>query len=90
MASLNLELEQPDVKTALIHGDLEEHIYMEQPEGLKQPETEHLVCRLKKSLYGIKQSPRQWYKQTMQVIRMTGGLPQVMCSHLRPEIHLTR
>lgn len=63
VASYDLELEQLDVKTAFLHGDLEEVIFMEQPEGFKQPETEHMVCRLKKSLYGLKQSPRQWYKK---------------------------
>ncbi|KAE8693888.1 putative pentatricopeptide repeat-containing protein [Hibiscus syriacus] len=40
-----------------------EQIYMRQPEGFTQPGNEHLVCRLKKSLYGLKQSPRQWYKR---------------------------
>ena len=63
VASYDMELEQLDVKTIFLHGDLEEVIYMEQPEGFMQPGTEHLVCRLKKSLYGLKQSPRQWYKR---------------------------
>ena len=62
-ASLNLEIEQLDVKTAFLHGDLEEEIYMEQPEGFKESDKENLVCRLKKSLYGLKQAPRQWYKK---------------------------
>jgi hypothetical protein len=51
------------VKTAFLHGDLEEQIYMEQPEGFSQQGNEHLVCKLKKSLYGLKQSLRQWYKR---------------------------
>jgi hypothetical protein len=58
-----MALEQMDVKTTFLHGDLEEQIYMEQPEGFSQPGQEHLVCKLKKSLYGLNQSPRQWYKR---------------------------
>jgi hypothetical protein len=63
VAQYDMELEQLDVKTAFLHGDLEEVIYMAQPEGFKEAGNENLVCRLKKSLYGLKQSPRQWYKR---------------------------
>ena len=61
VATWDLHLEQMDVKTTFLHGDLEEQIYMQQPEGFSQPRHEHLVFRLKKSLYGLKQSPK-WYK----------------------------
>ena len=57
-ASMNLELEQLDVKTSFLHGELEEEIYMEQPKGFTIKGKEHLVCRLKKSLYSLKQTPR--------------------------------
>eukprot|EP00253_Pinus_taeda_P014092 PITA_14092 len=60
---LDLELQQLDVKTAFLHGDLDEEIYMEQLEGFVQHRNEKFICRLKKSLYGLKQSPRQWYKK---------------------------
>jgi hypothetical protein len=63
VAHWDLELEQLDVETAFLHGNLEEEIFMVQPEGFKQFGIENLVCRLKKSLYGLKQSPRQWYKR---------------------------
>jgi hypothetical protein len=48
-----------DVKTTFLNRDLEEDIYMEQPEGFTQ-EGEHLVCKLHKSLYKLKQSPKAW------------------------------
>lgn len=62
-ATFDLYLEQLDVKTAFLHGELEEEIYMLQPEGFEEQGKENLVCRLNKSLYGLKQAPRCWYKR---------------------------
>ena len=63
VASENLHLEQMDVKTAVLHGDLDKEIYMQQPEGFVVPVKEHMVCKLTRILYGLKQAPRQWYKK---------------------------
>jgi hypothetical protein len=52
-----------DVKTTFLHGDLEEEIYMKHPEGFVVKGKKELVCKLKKSLYGLKQSPRMWYQK---------------------------
>jgi hypothetical protein len=60
-ARLDLELHQLDIKTAFLNGDLKEEIYMDQPDGLQIKGQEGKVCRLKKSLYRLKQSSRQWY-----------------------------
>ena len=59
VAHFDLELHQMDVKTAFLNGDLEEDVYMQQPLGFRQADTEHLVCKLKKSIYGLKQTSRQ-------------------------------
>ena len=55
----NLHLEQLDVKMAFLHGDLEEDIYMIRPKGFIVQGQENLVCKLRKSLYGLKLTPRQ-------------------------------
>ena len=72
VAADNLELIQLDVKTTFLHGDLQEEIYMEQLKGFVASGQEHLVCRLKKSQYGLKQSSRQWYKKFDDFIQSAG------------------
>ena len=48
-----------DVKTAFLNGDLSEEVYMLQPEGFKANGKENMVCRLKRSIFGLKQPSRQ-------------------------------
>ena len=55
----NREIHQMDVKKTFLNGDLDEEIYMEQPEGFLVPGQERKVCRLVKSLYGLKQAPKR-------------------------------
>ncbi|KAE8680428.1 putative Double Clp-N motif-containing P-loop nucleoside triphosphate hydrolases superfamily protein [Hibiscus syriacus] len=71
-ATLNLHLEQLDVKTTFLHGNLEEEIYMLQPEGFEEEEKKNLVCRLNKYLYGLKQAPMCWYKRFDSFIMCLG------------------
>ena len=66
-------LHQLDIKNAFLHGDLEEEVYMEQPPGfVAQGESSSLVCRLRRSLYGLKQSPRAWFGKFSIVIQEFG------------------
>ena len=56
VAHFDLELHQMDVKTTFLNGDLEEEVYMDQPEGFKVPGKENLVYKLKKLIYRLKQA----------------------------------
>jgi hypothetical protein len=62
-ADEDLELHHMDVATAFLNGTLDEELYMQQPEGTVVPGKEGLVWRLKKSIYGLKQSSRAWYQE---------------------------
>ncbi|GKB73974.1 putative RNA-directed DNA polymerase [Tanacetum coccineum] len=64
----DLELHQMDVKTAFLNGDLHEDVYMTQPEGFMVEGKEHMVCKLKRSIYGLKQASRQWYLKFHEVM----------------------
>jgi hypothetical protein len=61
-----------DVITAFLNGDFQEEIIMQQPPGYVQPGKEDLVCKLKKSIYGLKQSPRCWNKKFTQYMKSLG------------------
>ena len=52
-----------DVKIAFLNGEIEEEVYIEQPEGFMIHDEKSPVCMLKKALYGLKQAPRAWYEK---------------------------
>jgi len=74
VAKHNLELEQMDVKTAFLHGRLEDKIYMKQPDGFIEIGQVNKVCLLQRSIYVLKQSPRQWYHRFDKFIMSLGFL----------------
>jgi hypothetical protein len=72
VAHYDLELHQMDVKTAFLNGDLDETVYMAQPKGFVVEGKEKLGCRLKKSIYGLKQASKQWYLKFDKTIKEFG------------------
>ena len=69
VAHYDLELHQMDVKMAFLNGDLDENVYMAQLKGFVMKGKEHMGCRLKKSIYGLKQAYRHWYLKFDGTIR---------------------
>ena len=63
-----------DVKTTFLNGDLDEEIYMLQPEGCITPGKEHKVCKLNKSLFSLKQAPKQWNEKFDNALLKNGFL----------------
>ena len=61
-----------DVKSTFLNGELEEEVYIEQPEGFMLSEKEDRVYRLKKALYGLKKAPRAWYDCLDGYLRQQG------------------
>ncbi|CAM8900416.1 unnamed protein product [Rhodiola kirilowii] len=67
-AHFDLELHQMDVKTGFLNGDIDEVIYMVQPENFECGDSKNMVCKLRKSIYGLKQASCHWYFKFYQVI----------------------
>ena len=68
----DLEILQMDVKTAFLNGSLDCEIYMSQPEGFVDPDRPNHVCKLKKSIYGLKQSARCWNTTLDEYLKSAG------------------
>ena len=71
-----------DVKTAFLNGEIEEEVYIEQPEGFELNGRESHVCKLKKALYGLKQAPRAWYAKIDNYLRGLGFSKSIVDSNL--------
>ena len=65
----NFKLYQMDVKSAFLNGEIEEDVYIEQPEGFLLSGKRDYVCKLKKALYGLKQAPRAWFSRLDNYIK---------------------
>nr|GFB50493.1 retrovirus-related Pol polyprotein from transposon TNT 1-94 [Tanacetum cinerariifolium] len=90
-ASQNMIIFQMDVKTAFLNGELNEVVYLSQPEGFVDPEHPTHVYRLKKALYGLKQKPRAWYDKLSKFLISTGFSKGVVDPTLftrRPSKHI--
>ena len=69
---LDLSVHQLDVKTAFLNGDLEDEIFKKQPEGFVDEAHREWVCRLLRSLYGLKQASRCWNLKLDEFLKLTG------------------
>jgi transposase InsO family protein len=71
-AKEGMHIHQMDVKTAFLNGDMHRDVYMMQPKGFEQAGAKNKVCKLRKSLYGLRQAPRAWYHRLESDLRTAG------------------
>ncbi|KAM1603471.1 hypothetical protein ACFX13_031052 [Malus domestica] len=87
VVSEKLDMRLMDVITAYLYGELDTNIYMKVPEGLKLPETTNkprgmLSIKLRRSLYGLKQSGRMWYNRLSEYLIKEGYINNVICPYV--------
>ena len=77
-----------DVKTIFLNENLEENVYINQPMGFSVKGKEHMVCKLKKLIYGLKQASRQWYLKFNDTIVSFGFKENIIdqCIYLKVSV----
>jgi hypothetical protein len=69
---IKFKVYQMDVKSTFLNGNLEEEVYIEEPEGFQLTNKGDYVCKLKKALYGLKQAPKAWYSRLDSYLQKQG------------------
>uniref|UniRef100_A0A146LH62 Retrovirus-related Pol polyprotein from transposon TNT 1-94 n=3 Tax=Lygus hesperus TaxID=30085 RepID=A0A146LH62_LYGHE len=84
-AQMDLKIVHFDVQTAFLHGELQETVFMKQPEGFSSADSKDQVCRLKKAIYGLKQSSRTWNMKVNDVLIKNGyeSLKNEACIYMK-------
>ncbi|KAI5335607.1 hypothetical protein L3X38_025740 [Prunus dulcis] len=72
VAHYDLHLPQMDVKTVFLNGELKEENFIRQPEGFAKEGKDHMVCKLGKAIYGLKQASKRWYFKFHQTVSSYG------------------
>ena len=75
--SKNVKVYQMEVKSSFLNGELEEEVYIEQPEGFQLSENTYYVCKLKKALYGLKQAPEHGTPDWISICSKQGSEKEV-------------
>jgi|APAra0007618257_1042622.scaffolds.fasta_scaffold02172_5 hypothetical protein len=81
------DVHQKDVYNVFLHGDLEEEIYMKLPSGFKATDP-NKVCRLRKSIYGLKQSPRSWFAKLSTALKNLNLSKISLIIHCSPRMQM--
>ena len=76
-AYFDYEIWQMDVKTTFLNGNLTDDVYMTQPEGFIDPKNVGKICKLQKSIYGLKQASRSWNLHFDEVVKAFGFVKNV-------------
>ena len=86
----DLELHQMDVKMTFLNGNLGENIYINQLESFEEKRKENLVCKLKKSIYGLRQASQQWYLKFVYVITCLRFIESTIDQHIYMKVHILK
>ena len=81
-ANKNFKVYQMDVKSAFLNGELEEEVYIKQPEGFHLSTEKDMVCKLKKYLCGLKHRPRTWYARLDKYLAQLGFIKGIVDNNL--------
>lgn len=81
MVYFDLEIDQMDIKTAFLYGFIDQLVYVDIPKGSESEATWGMICKLLKSFYGLKQSPRLWYQRLSDFLQQKLELTRINADH---------